>query len=516
MVFCNSDVVMIFAMSGERKDIFYIIEYIGSYINSEYVDSAISSFLESSACASSSSKARIVIQYSEMKTHTKILSFVEITATLFALLSPAAVHAAPGGVSGISASVVNGEVLVQWSAPISGDAVTGYRVYYSQESILENGGTYDDFEESAGTATQYSLKDLPAAPMIYVSVLAVNAAGQESNFFLEEAPVDLSSLNVPSEEPTVDPEPQQSSSIAPPPASSSIAPVASSSVAPVVQASSSAAPVQAPASAPSSQETPPLPLPTSEMFALVKAEAVSATGVLLTFSLPVILDSKQAAQAFAMKNSSGTQLSLRRLLIAGNRVEIHTEPQVRGAAYIVEVGSVVQGQSSDPAKGPVAMNAEQNKALFLGHASGIEAPNASSKLPVPLDVAGLRIASTPESNGRYTVTATWTSTNSPDLVSGYEIRQSQDNGRTFAAPQQAPADATTVRLQGVPSGEFGISVRVISPFNTVSNGVFTSVLLPGLTKPKTPLSNSGPGIVIAMMGAGGLMGWRRMRRKSGV
>ena len=49
------------------------------------------------------------------------------------------------------------DLFVRWNAPQEGADVASYRVYLSDESILENGGQYDDFETTDGpTPEQFS------------------------------------------------------------------------------------------------------------------------------------------------------------------------------------------------------------------------------------------------------------------------------------------------------------------------------------------------------------------------
>src|SRR3989344_7288869 len=281
-----------------------------------------------------------------MHIQNKIFSVVQILATLFALLSPVAVRAEVAGVTGVQAVAVDGDVRVKWNAPGGGDSIASYRVYYSQESILENGGVYDDFEETQGPTTEHVLLNMPEGDL-FVSVLAVNATGEESPFFLEEATVSV--VSSPASDPEEFPETEVST-----PEPALVEDVPPSFIdEPIIP-----------------ETLIPIP-PADDPFVIVQAVAVSATGVLVTFSLPVTLAPEDAPQAFTIKDGSGVILPLRRLVIAGNRVEIDTAPQVRGQPYIVEVGPVLFGTSSDPTEGPVSLSIQRNKALFLGHATGL-------------------------------------------------------------------------------------------------------------------------------------------------
>src|SRR6185436_240159 len=101
-------------------------------------------------------------------------------AFALALLPFAVALAAPGNVTGVKGELVNGKVHVTWTKP-AGDEPVAYRLYYSRASILQQNGLYDDFEVIPAGTLDYTFASLPyEADSLYVSVLAVNAAGEES------------------------------------------------------------------------------------------------------------------------------------------------------------------------------------------------------------------------------------------------------------------------------------------------------------------------------------------------
>lgn len=110
---------------------------------------------------------------------------------LIALVLPTiALAFPPPSVTGIEAVVDNGRVTVGWEAPVTG-TISAYRIYYSQRSILQNGGTYDDVVPSPGMATRFTLPLKPPYPQIFIGVLAVNDKGEESTSFTEEVQLSL-------------------------------------------------------------------------------------------------------------------------------------------------------------------------------------------------------------------------------------------------------------------------------------------------------------------------------------
>src|SRR3989338_2220332 len=123
------------------------------------------------------------------------MTFARILIVLAALSWPfSASAAAPAGVAGLFAEVQGQEIHIRWNAPQEGEDIFAYRVYYSTQSILENGGAYEDFETTDGRVLEHILQEFPATPSLFLSVLAVNSQGEESEFFLEEVEVDVSSV----------------------------------------------------------------------------------------------------------------------------------------------------------------------------------------------------------------------------------------------------------------------------------------------------------------------------------
>lgn len=398
---------------------------------------------------------------------------------------------APTGVTGITATLEsNGVVRVQWEA--AGEGIAFYRVYTASKSILQNGGSFDDYEETNGPVTEYFLTDLPSFDRLYVSVLAVSVSSEESPFFLEEAVVEGTGIAMPSQE-----------------ESSSASPVGVSSV------SSSASSVEPSSPAPSIQLTPPTQ---NGGFDLIAIDATSATGVTLTFSHPVTIQAKDAARAFLIMNGSGRILPLKRLIFLGNALTIVTAPQERNMIYVLNIASTVRSTGS----GALSLDPNENTVTFIGHPEGIDAmpilniSSASSLSPFALDVRRLDIRAKATPQG-YTVLATWQPQEAAQ-VSSYEILQSRDGGRTFSAVQRAPGDSLGANITGVNPGAFTLVVRTVDPTGVISRGVLGTIELPQLgkvtTKPAKPsdLPKSGMGVVIALLCAGALVGIQRVRR----
>lgn len=401
-------------------------------------------------------------------------------AIALGLVMPIAVLAAPPPVSGLSGTYeADGSVRVEWQ-PSPDSSVVRYRLYYSSESILGSEGIYDDFEETDGAETEFIFETPPTKNALYVTVLAVNSAGEESAAFVEEVTVDLSQprpsesqsrssdFEVPTllSRPSMEPEPES-----PAPPVLTLPETAFSSVA---QSSS----VQT--SIPTHTE------PVSDGRAhLLLAEALSPIQVKMTFSGPVTVDPQAAPQAFSIVGPERRPLRITQILISEQIIVADTEQQMKGAVYNVKLSEPLHGINGEP------LDATDRTAFFTGHEQGLDPVMAPiSQPPIaqydpmhPTDVVGFMLRASPESGGAYTVTAQW----QPDAARGdiahYLIRQTLDGGRTFSEPQTVAMDIAGVEFMGVQQGSFGVSLQVVNVYGGVSAGVFDFVTLPGGATP---------------------------------
>ncbi|MEK7591054.1 MAG: hypothetical protein AAB489_02495 [Patescibacteria group bacterium] len=388
--------------------------------------------------------------------------------------------ATPNGVSGIFAEMRGPDLFVRWNAPQEGADVASYRVYLSDESILENGGQYDDFETTDGPTPEHILRNPPQAFPLYVSVLAVNSEGEESRYFLEEVAIDTRGVGAPD-------------------------------------------PVEGPPS-PSEVETtpeedngipengvPPQGWSMTEQlveqgteFVLLSVRAISATGVLLEFTLPPHVPTDQAREAFKITDGEGKELPIVRIRLLGPSLQLDTHPQIRNKAYILQVSSALTTAGSDGTL--LSINPEGSKALFIGHETGLE----SEEPILPPDVRNLTLKSE-RSDTAYTVTAAWENTGSSENVSAFELRQSRDDGKTWNGPEKISAEITTVNVENVEPGRFSLAVRSVSPTGHTSQGVTVSITLAPIRK-SDGLSDSGIGLAAVLATSGAIVGWKKARR----
>lgn len=381
---------------------------------------------------------------------------------------PILAMAAPPNVTGITAVNENGNVRVSWTQ-VEGD-ISAYRIFYSHASILGNNGLYDDFESVDSSVSMHLLRNVPPANELFVSILAVDASGEESLYFLEEARVQLEGG------------------------------------AGTSSASSTA-------------------LQDDGMLRLLRAEAISATGVTLTFTHPVNIPQTQALDAIKIDYGSGETLQLRRFILEGNTVIVHTVAQQRGTVYRVSVGDIVTGNAAT-GTGTIALANDQTPVLFTGHPDGtVPAPEEETPTtPAVPEVAQLRLNAQPGENKTYTVEATWQTP--AGMIAGYSIAQTTDGGITYSEPSMVDKAATAVKIPGVPAGRFGVRITVIGTNGSQSRGIMQHINLPALQDSPLPggvipmpgkgdgsLPDSGPALWLAVSGLGASLGAWRLRRQ---
>lgn len=402
--------------------------------------------------------------------NTKTMLRLRSAAIVLGLLIPVATLAAPPspvtGLSGVREA--NGEVRIEWQ-PSQDSAVVRYRLYYSSESILESEGVYDDFEETEGTENTYVFTTPPTTRALYVTVLAVNNMGEESDAFVEEVKVDLAKSGGTPRLETA----SSSSSVAP------WAPVPQPQPEPPVLMIPESSSLEAQSSS-AQASIPTYAEPAKDGGVhLLLAEALSPIQVKLTFSDPVQIDAQSAPQAFAIQGPDGTPLRIVKLLLSEQIVVLDTEQQQKGLVYNVKLTEPIQGINGEP------LDATNRSAFFTGHDQGLDASTIMPQQPVvpvydpmhPADVTGFSMRAAPEAGGTYTITATWQADISRGDIAHYVVKQSLDGGRVFGEPQMIPMDVAGVEFIGVQPGMFGISLQVMNVYGGTSAGVFDSVTL---------------------------------------
>ena len=273
------------------------------------------------------------------------MTFIQKTLlTVLLTLAPAAVYAvtAPSNIKHVAATITNGALTVTWDAAQDAMGVDFYRVYYSHASILGNGGNYDDFERTKAADTTYTFSKLPlTSKKIFVSVLAVNKAGTESEGFEAEASVD-----VPTDMP----------------------PTASAS-------SEGTAPTGQPDILPSSVDAT-----TAVPMEIVSVSAASDTGVLVTFSKPLATAAPLTSDFFVITDASGTVLAVTMVEVTDAQALIHTAHQEPGRTYTLTTLQPIA--ATDGTNLPTAGKKEPFRGFGEQHQEMSSSASSVSSLPV--------------------------------------------------------------------------------------------------------------------------------------
>ncbi|MFA6523750.1 MAG: hypothetical protein WCS85_05280 [Candidatus Peribacteraceae bacterium] len=402
----------------------------------------------------------------------------------FLLLWPLAAAARqPSLITGVRAEYSNGNIQVSWDAPAETEGIARYRVYYSHASILQNDGAFDDFETTEGTETSLTLTYLPPFPAAYVSVLAVNDAGEESPSFGAEAVVQLDgsdsqAVNTPS-----------------PSASSFLKTTTGNEQAP----------------------------------RLLLAQSISATGVLLTFSTSVTIAQETASTSFKIFELSGASLTVRSIALQGAFITLVTDPQIDGRAYVVSAAAVF----SVPAPGgtPIPLDPASSTITFIAGNGILPTPQeepvttpeqttepepAIEPLPTQTPPATLTLE-TPQVIGQqqhgktFTLEMSFEVKGDTSTLDSLAVMQSTDGGQTFTPTQGLPATARMIRFEDVPAGNFVMAIVAHTTDGQIIRGQPVSVLLASTTGSGKPLTGSGPTAAAALLAAGAIAGWHRAR-----
>ncbi|MFH0770002.1 MAG: hypothetical protein V1926_01350 [Candidatus Peregrinibacteria bacterium] len=419
---------------------------------------------------------------------------------------PLASAKAPPPITGLGAEMVDGALKVSWSAPSEGAAF--YRVYFSAKSILENAGLYDDFETTTGPETEYTFAELPDVPVLYIAVLGVSAENEDANTFVEEVAVPLpKSAPAPTTpEPTPTPLEVQEETVALP------------------QTPVSSPPEEIIASSSASSEA-------AKTVSLAAVNVTSATGIVLTFTSPLLVEASRAPEAFSITDSSGFLLPIRRIVIENAQITVETEMQEQNRLYTLRV--------SEPAYSPTGLPLDpvNRSSFFQGHPEG-RLPSEPLPINPVTDVQPVQglvnflMEALPEANGLTTVKATWELDGDPRDLFHYLVTQSSDGGKTFSDPTILE-NVGGITVRGIPPGTFGLSITPIRIDGTQAAGVFRSITVgtvapppapvptasitsqaKGPTTPASPLSTTGAAsMLITFIALGAAAGYRRAKAK---
>ena len=206
----------------------------------------------------------------------------------------------PSDVTNVQAVAGDAEIALTWDVATDNVGVTGYNLYYGTASVTgEDEANYTEFEE-VGDAIEYTLAGLENETEYFFALTAVDAAGNESEYYsVETSATPTSGEEAPAEEGAEEED------------------------------------ADADAEAPQ----------------VVSAEALYSTEVKVVFSENVVLPSEYPEDAFTVQNNSTLEvLDISAVAYGDNNdtVVLTTASQDEGIAYIVTVGIAVEDISENP------------------------------------------------------------------------------------------------------------------------------------------------------------------------
>lgn len=372
-----------------------------------------------------------------------------------AMLLPVMALAATPNITGTNAEYTGGEVHVSWDA-VSTASMSHYRVYYSGKSILDNDGVFDDFEITDGPESSISFTPPPDADALFVAVIGVAEDQTESEFFIEEASVQISKeendgkgeketkkgeSKIEKDTPKMEKDTGGSGGTG----------EKENALPPQLEPPVPAGPVQ-----------------------LLKGEVKSPTQIITTFSAPITVAKEKAPEALKITDPKGNNLHINSITIKGKTITINTEEQTKGAVYKVQYSEPFEGTNGQK------LDEDNRSVLITGHADGKEKtvePVQERSPYFPPDVANVVITPQIQQNTAYHLTVNWELDNTPQDIAYVLVYQTRD-GQNFAQPSVLPANVGGVELGNVTPGFFGLYIQTVNVYGYVSQGTFQYVTLP--------------------------------------
>ncbi len=411
-------------------------------------------------------------------------TFIVVVAAVSLSTGVAVAASLPANVKSVQAHRNGDTISVVWSQVPN---AVSYRIYFSRESILNNGGNYDDFEQTPDAQTLYVFQKAPLqSEKIYIGVLAVDKDNLESEGFEVEAVVASST------EPPLQKQPSAPKD--------------------VMQASSASS-TQSAATMPRGEN----PTSTATPMKIESVVAMTDTVLDVTFSKELDSGANVTRDSFLITSVDGTVLPIENVEVNDRRVSITTRPQASETEYVlgllaiipaadgtnatpsesqVRFTSIVQSSTSSSEPPPSVPSYGKNPNL----PGALTNPGAYQPAPAPTDPSHLNLTSVVRKDGTYNVTAHWIG--SPDATE-YSLYTSK-NRSPYAWNSVVGHDQTTVQYSRVSPGIFGLKVASRGN-NQESAGIEKTITLP----------ETGAGLLgiaaIAGLGAG-----RRIQRRKKV
>ncbi|HLD07818.1 MAG TPA: hypothetical protein VJB60_02020 [Candidatus Peribacterales bacterium] len=389
----------------------------------------------------------------------------------FGALLPAAVSQGGILVTGIELQAAPNAIGIRWQAP-AGASIDHYKVYFAKASILENNGRFLGTEETIGNQTSIALLDLTNrgftnTDKIYVTVTAIAMDGTEHRAFGEEK---------------------------------------STSVILTQGATHAAADI-----------------------AVSNAIAEDETTIRIVFTAPIAIPEGHPAMHISIVGEDGSSVSALSMAAMGNDLILRTTPMTVRTRYTVTIQSTVKGADGS------AIDATKNTATVAARPSGeeVEIPtetipipelttsssstssvsssstssssSVSSPAPEPLpdtippeDASNLTLKRTLQTDGNYTVEATWkASRNTANDLASYKLYESIDRGRNFVGPTVVLGTVLSTKISNLAPGTFTLKITAADHTGNESQGIMETIILPQTGAATLLLSSLGAAVVSA-------------------
>jgi hypothetical protein len=376
------------------------------------------------------------------------------------------------GITGITLQSAPNAVSVEWHAARA-MTVDHYKVYYSRQSILQNNGRFDATEDTIGDETNLVILDLKNRGFVhgdtmYVTVAAVDTDGNERQELSEEAHTTV--------------------------------------------------------------QVPGVTVHRSAGIGMINAVAESATSVRLSFSNPVKLPNGHPASFFTIEEEgTGILVNVLSAEQMGNTILLKTTPMNARSRYAVTAGDTLTSADGS------AIDAAKRSAVFVARGEAtpqvtkpiqptpaVPAPTPEVTVPPipelisapdtviqemditpPEDAKNLALTRELQSNGMYTVYASWSSSiNSAGDLTAYHVYESDDRGQTFVGPTALVATVTSTTIANIPPGTLTLKLTAVDNKGNESKGIEKIIILP----------ETGPALLLLLSGVGaGVLTMRRKR-----
>jgi len=422
------------------------------------------------------------------------------SATLVALFSPISALAALPSITNLEVMPVDDGIELTWDK-VNDPTVTHYKVYYSTQSIIDNDGAWEGYEETSGLKERFVFKNFTPGQKLFTGVTAVNAADEESEFFEEEVSFTfIGNPEAPDDSPArTDPFGTGGPSLELEPTAIGDTQLgdAAADVITLDDGGTSFVPTNIDGSLQVIQDEATNDDDPGELFQgtlkLLGARAIAPTRVSLTFSHFISISDQDAPNAFKILDPEGAILPISTLTIDRADVILETAEQEANRVYQIIVSEPLLGIPNLP------LDPISRQVFFRGHTEGLEASVTDvdeTAALFPPDVHDLVMTAEQGSDGMYHVETTWKMNGVP---AGFVIRQTRDGGRTFSPSSRLPTDFNGVELDGVIAGQFGLFIQTFGAQGYVSQGVLVDANLPTDNRGKPPIvaRSTGSGMIVA-------------------